>query len=101
MSILNHKIIFLSIAPSEVDIYLVMSAIAWAQTTVTVDECMFQECAYGRALFLIFINDNIITDISRTSDYALRYTKDHFFMVHSSVHYQNKSLQFVPLGEHL
>ena len=31
VSILNHN--FLSIAPSVVDIYLVMNAITWAQTT--------------------------------------------------------------------
>ena len=33
-AILNHKIIFLSIAPSVVGIYLLMNAITWAQTTV-------------------------------------------------------------------
>ena len=43
ISILNHKI-FLSIAPSVVDIYLLMSPITWAQTTVMASSAMGLNC---------------------------------------------------------
>ena len=58
ISLVNHYAIFWSIAPSVVDVYLVMNAITWAQTTMFTDQitsCLWSHICCFHSNFTVHI----------------------------------------------